>query len=56
MKNKNDNDDELDDETWIKIRKEFWEKNNITPLKIKDGSITPAELEKLLKEKFGTKK
>ena len=45
-------DDDLDDETWISNKREFWRKNNISPLKIKGGDIKPEELTKLLQETF----
>lgn len=44
--------DDLDDDTWIDKKKEFWKKNDISPIKIKDGSISPKELEKMLKDKY----
>jgi hypothetical protein len=46
-----DDDDNLYDETWIDNKKKFW-KNNISPLKIKDGNMTAKELQKLLVETF----
>ena len=49
----NDTDsDEFDDDTWVAKKKEFWKNNNIDPIKIKDGSITPSELEQILQDKF----
>jgi hypothetical protein len=45
-------DEDFDDETWVAKKKDFWKKNNITPIKIKGNSITPEELAKLLAENF----
>ena len=50
-----DNDsEELDDETWIAKKKEFWKRDNISPLKIEGGgSMSPKELANLLSRTFG---
>jgi len=54
MVEKDDIDSEdLDDETWIAKKKEFWKRNNISPLKIKGGSMSPEELANLLSRTFG---
>ena len=45
-----------DDETWIAKKKEFWKENNIVPIKIKGGSISPKELAKLLVIQYPVKK
>jgi hypothetical protein len=45
---KEEEEEDLDDETWIEKKKEFWEKNNISPLVLQDGSISPADLQKRL--------
>ena len=55
LQDRNYSDDELDDETWVAKKKEYWKKNNISPLKIKGGSISPEELSKLLAETFDKK-
>jgi hypothetical protein len=34
-----DSDEDLDDETWISKKKEFWKRNNILPYKIKGGIL-----------------
>jgi hypothetical protein len=52
MKDDYESDDDLDDEYWITKKKELWKKNNISPLVIKGGSITPKELKKLLAKTF----
>ena len=52
---KDDNDSEEDDETWIAQKKEFWKMNNISPIKIKGGSMSPVELADLLSRTFGPK-
>ena len=44
-------DEDLDDETWVAKKREFWKKNNISPLIIKGNSVTPEELTNLLREK-----
>jgi hypothetical protein len=44
--------DDLDDDPWIANKKKFWKNNNISPLKIKDGTISPKKLLKLLEETF----
>jgi len=49
-------DDDLDDDTWVSNKKKFWRKNNISPLKIKGGNISPKELSKILAETFISKK
>jgi hypothetical protein len=43
--------EDLDDETWVAKKREFWKKNNISPLIIKGNSVTPEELTNLLREK-----
>jgi len=44
-------DEDLDDETWVAKKREFWKKNNISQLIIKGNSVTPEELTNLLREK-----
>jgi len=41
--------EDLDDETWVAKKREFWKKNNISPLIIKGNSVTPEELANLLR-------
>lgn len=36
-----DDDIDTDDDTWVSNKKKFWKKNNISPLKIKDGNLSP---------------
>jgi hypothetical protein len=46
------NSDDLDDDEWLAKKKEFWEKNKVTPLKLKDGTMKPEDLGKLLAKTF----
>lgn len=51
--NKEDTDSELDDETWIAKKEAYWKRNHISPIKMKDGSMNPAELAAILSCTFG---
>ena len=51
-----DSDDDLDDDSWVAKKKDFWKKNNISPIIVKGGHTSPSELSNLLAETFHSSK